>query len=385
VINVTLNETVSGRSQIEQKDRKGHNLAVGPHGFSVGVEHHAIVPLGRLDPFGQPVTVYPQKEEEFRIFEYPRVSGQRVFTGESLSLGEWVGVSGAAFSTGLGARTSLGLSLLTGFGNVRLGRWWDSGAVVEARRGAVRSTGLIRLEHAAARVFPVQVFLLDEFLARFHGPARQHWYLSDGGHFENMAGYELIRRRLPMIVVIDAEEDGDFTFGGLSNLVRKARIDFGSEIRFLDAADLGREMDPSLRGVIGPLEELRRGVWERAREATDDDPAERWRLVRADPGGLSRVHAAVARITHENGSRSRLLYVKATLTGDESMDLLEYHRAHPAFPHEPTTDQFFDEAQWESYRKLGEHIALELFRRPAGASALPPDLRWWPDELGDQA
>ena len=33
-----------------------------------------------------------------------------------------------------------------------------------------------------------------------------------------------------------------------------------------------------------------------------------------------------------------------------------------AFPQEPTTDQFFDEAQWESYRALGEHIGAQLFR-----------------------
>jgi hypothetical protein len=32
-----------------------------------------------------------------------------------------------------------------------------------------------------------------------------------------------------------------------------------------------------------------------------------------------------------------------------------YHRAHPDFPQETTIDQFFDEAQWESYRRLGLH------------------------------
>ena len=42
-----------------------------------------------------------------------------------------------------------------------------------------------------------------------------------------MGGYELIRRKLPMIVVIEAEDDADYTFEGIANLVRKARIDFG--------------------------------------------------------------------------------------------------------------------------------------------------------------
>ena len=66
--------------------------------------------------------------------------------------------------------------------------------------------------------------------------------------------------------------------------------------------------------------------------------------------------------------------------GRAAADVLEYHRAHPNFPHEPTSDQFFDEAQWESYRKLGEHIARRLFRRP-GAGADPAAKSWWPDEL----
>jgi hypothetical protein len=55
-----------------------------------------------------------------------------------------------------------------------------------------------------------------------------------------------------------------------------------------------------------------------------------------------------------------LLYVKANLTGDESVDVLHYHKTHPEFPHEPTSDQFFDELQWESYRRLGEHLVQPL-------------------------
>jgi hypothetical protein len=366
LINVTVNETVSGRSQVEQKDRKGNNLALGPFGLSLGVEHHAVIPLGRLDPVGRAVEVYPQDDPDtgsrpFRVFEYPRrTDGLPAFQGEVMSLGSWIGVSGAAFSTGLGARTSFGLSMLAGFGNVRLGRWWDSGVDVESRRGAVEPTGLVALEQAAARLFPVQVFLLDEFLARFPGTARRHWYLSDGGHFENLGGYELIRRRLPLIVLVDAEEDAEYNFGGLSNLVRKARIDFGAEITFLDELQLGLEIDANLRSTIGTLKDLRPGE-----------------------DGFSKAHAALGWVTYadEPERRSRLLYLKATVTGDEPTDVLEYRRAHPAFPHEPTSDQFFDEPQWESYRKLGEHIALKVFARPPGPGEVSPPPRWWPDEM----
>jgi hypothetical protein len=67
---------------------------------------------------------------------------------------------------------------------------------------------------------------------------------------------------------------------------------------------------------------------------------------------------------NEHEPRSTVLYIKPTLIGDESADVHRYHTEHPSFPHETTLQQFFDEAQWESYRKLGEHIARKLFQDP---------------------
>ena len=77
---------------------------------------------------------------------------------------------------------------------------------------------------------------------------------------------------------------------------------------------------------------------------------------------MSKAHAAIARVTYADGKTapSWLVYVKATLTGDEPVDVLEYHSSHADFPHESTANQFFDEAQWESYRRLGEHIGSQV-------------------------
>jgi hypothetical protein len=52
-------------------------------------------------------------------------------------------------------------------------------------------------------------------------------YLSDGGHFENLGIYELVRRRCACIVVIDAGEDVDSRFDDLGNAIRKCYADFG--------------------------------------------------------------------------------------------------------------------------------------------------------------
>ena len=73
--------------------------------------------------------------------------------------------------------------------------------------------------------------------------------------------------------------------------------------------------------------------------------------------GWSRARGALARVVYSTGEQGWLLYVKPVLCGGEPADVEQYARANPPFPQQTTADQFFDEAQWESYRKLGEHIA----------------------------
>ena len=67
-------------------------------------------------------------------------------------------------------------------------------------------------------------------------------------------------------------------------------------------------------------------------------------------------------IYHDGGHESLLILAKPTLVGDEPSDVMNYATTHEAFPQEPTSDQFFDEAQWESYRKLGQHVGMKLVR-----------------------
>ncbi|HEV8531499.1 MAG TPA: hypothetical protein VGT00_08795 [Methylomirabilota bacterium] len=369
LINVTINETVDGKSQIEQRDRKGIGLAIGPRSFSAGIQHHAVFASHRRED-RKNARIFPAASNSagssppFQMFW--RWSG-----GEELSLGYWVGISGAAFSTGIGARTNLGLSMLCGLSNVRLGYWWDS-HVEPSRRPQWAPSLRQRLAASLTRwVFLVQTCLLDELLARFPGSAARRWYLSDGGHFENLGGYELIRRRLPRILVIDAEADPEYKFEGLANLVRKARLDFGAEITFLTGPELDATVDPAFRKFFGTLPQLRRGKWSGA-------------LARSEAGGgleldvvdlerHSLAHAALARIVYEDEPErvSHLVYVKPTLTGDEPADITHYHGAHSSFPQEPTSDQYFDEAQWESYRRLGFEIASDLFHAAAARSEKP--------------
>ena len=222
-----------------------------------------------------------------------------------------------------------------------------------------------RSRRSSAPLFWVQSYLLRELLARFPGTANALWYLSDGGHFENLGGYELIRRRVEFMLLIDAEADADYQFESLGNLVRKARIDFGAEIEFLpNGPELADCVHPEMLERFGTLEQFRRGEWVRGlmRMPPPEVVADKaWELKTPEREKLSLATAALGRVTYKDGQVCWLMYVKPTLNGNEPVDVRRYHTENPDFPHESTIDQFFDEAQWESYRMLGEHIGAMLF------------------------
>ena len=92
-------------------------------------------------------------------------------------------------------------------------------------------------------------------------------------------------------------------------------------------------------------------------------------MAQRDEHGRSRAHAAWGRIRYPDWPADQfgyVLYLKASLTGNEPPDVHHYAAENPAFPHQTTGDQFFTEPQLESYRCLGFHIAQQLLPKPAG-------------------
>lgn len=360
LVNVTVNETVDSGSGLQHNDQRGIGMAIGPAGISAGIRHHLV-----FDTEGDQVRVFPKDLQSYRMFDYPavkRTDDLAPYRGERLTLGQWVGISGAAFSTGMGARTSLAASMLLGFFNVRLGYWWNSGVEPRDRKYPSPQNSSLGKSFAnlfASYLFPVQCHLMDEFTARFHGPARKWWNLSDGGHFENMGAYELIRRRLPLIVVVDAEADPDYRFEGLGNLVRKARTDFGAIVKFVDV-----EKPPDLAHLaLGPLKMLRGVQGTETVRGTAESRADRSSSEYQHQAHPPFAQAALARIRYGDGATpdSLLVYLKPTIRGDEPVDIFNYRVANPDFPQQTTADQFFDDAQWESYRQLGWLAADRVF------------------------
>jgi hypothetical protein len=156
--------------------------------------------------------------------------------------------------------------------------------------------------------------------------------LSDGGHFDNLGLYEMIRRRVKTIIVCDGGADPKFTFDDLANAIERVRVDFGARILFKDAEFPLSDVEPGSAG----------------NEATDV----KYQLARRG-FAIASIHYA------DDDAAGTLIYVKATMVRDLPTDIYSYKSAHPAFPHEPTVDQFFDEVQIEAYRELGYYLGWQ--------------------------
>jgi len=61
----------------------------------------------------------------------------------------------------------------------------------------------------------------------------------------------------------------------------------------------------------------------------------------------------------ENGI---ILYIKPAYHGTEGAGIVSYATAHKTLPHETTTDQWFTESQFESYRSLGLEITNTILQ-----------------------
>ena len=165
--------------------------------------------------------------------------------------------------------------------------------------------------------------------------------LSDGGHFENLGIYELVRRKARVIFLCDGEADKEISYFSFVTVLRRMKETFGATIDF----------EPEL----GP---------ERLVPAKPASPAY--------PSGaqFAKYGHFVARVTYADGTCGVIIYMKTALVRGLSMEALGYAGAHPDFPDETTADQFFDEEQFEAYRELGYRIATDMIADVAPAAVI---------------
>jgi predicted acylesterase/phospholipase RssA len=225
---------------------------------------------------------------------------------EGITIGTAVAISGAAASPNMGSYSDPALGFLMTLFDVRLG-WW-----IGNPRGKGWENGSPRVGFAC---------LLQELLGSTSDDSK-YVYLSDGGHFENLAVYELVRRRCKLIIASDTSCDSEYTFGDLHNAVERCRTDFGVEI------------------VLGDLHKI-------APKPSTDDPGAR----------RSETHFAVGKIRYAPDSPEEdgtIIYLKPALVQSDPCDVLAYAKKDESFPHDTTANHWFDEAHFENYRALGE-------------------------------
>ncbi|MEP6621106.1 MAG: patatin-like phospholipase family protein [bacterium] len=232
----------------------------------------------------------------------------------TLTLGTAVAVSGAAVSPTMGAKSvNSSLALLLALFNVRLGFW-------------APTPNRSRWKERQPTLWPL--YLLNEALSQTNdlGP---YCYLTDGGHFDNTGVYALVERGCRYIYVLDDGADPKPCFSDMGDLIRRVRIDFGAEIDLVDGMEAFAKDEKS---------ELANA---HAVQGT----------IRYKPAHLRMLGWSELDILTKN--RGHILWVKPAVTKADSVDVQQYHLENAAFPQQTTTDQWYDEAQFESYRALG--------------------------------
>lgn len=347
LINVTLNRTVGS---------KQHPLAIDVENddpllmASTAVQTHGQIasyarPRGRIASYESQLTLRDRKGDRMVIGPAGVRAGAEWLGWDSLgnvelpTVGQFCGISGAAVSSGMGRHTSLGMAIALTLANVRLGQWW---------RHKPRASKI--LGRFYERFLETYDNLLSELLARYRRDDA-NWYLSDGGHSENTGLLSLLERGCEFVLVSDNGEDLKYQFADLEILVRSARTDLGIEIEVVPL----NEFPSSLKNSKSLFFNTDDHTWRTQAKSKEGEAfalllkAKFIRSVKAD-GSIA-----------EDSPPAWIVWLKPSLFKGLPADLMTYAELNADFPQQPTSNQFFGEAQWESYRRLGFEMGRALF------------------------
>jgi hypothetical protein len=240
-----------------------------------------------------------------------------------ISLATSVAISGAAASPNMGyMMTSPVVRFIMTLFNVRLGFWLGN-----PRKPTFDQDSPT---YSVGPIFSEALGLTND--------QSPYVYLSDGGHFDNFGLYEMILRRCRFIVVSDASTDPTYCYESLAYAIRQIRVDFGVPIEFRDKLQLGKNLgEPNRYCAIADIH-----------YSCVDKP-----------------HGPSPNPDYDGV----LIYIKPSLTGKEQADVLNFHESDDAFPQDTIVDQWFGEAQFESYRMLGSHMIKTICPKPIGDRA----------------
>jgi hypothetical protein len=171
--------------------------------------------------------------------------------------------------------------------------------------------------------------------------------LSDGGHFENLALYELIRRRCGLIVICDGGQDIESSYADFVTAIQRVGDDFDATVDFdmrVRESGEGEFVDSGPAALI-------------ARPVNNLYPKN------AEYSKKGYFVATINYGRYGGGAwpeKGTIIYLKTAMIEELSMTAKGYKGANPDFPNQTTADQFFDDEQFEAYREVGYRVAEEM-------------------------
>ncbi|WDM89246.1 patatin-like phospholipase family protein [Pseudomonas asiatica] len=279
IVNATLNITQG--ANLAWQERKAASFVFTPlHcGYSLARTQGDTTPLHDVSTNGNGNDPYP-------AYRWTKRYAASDLEENGFTLGMALATSGAAVSPNMGRASMPMLAFVLTLFNIRLGRW--SANPAQSRwQSPSPSFGLLAL--------------LSELLG-LSDEKSSYVYLSDGGHFDNLGLYELVRRQCEVIFAVDASADEKREMSDLADTVRKCRVDLGVDIDFDQLNDF-----------------------------------------RGDDAELCAQGYLVGTIHYSQSKTGKLVLIKPSLAKirNEPADVLNYAIQNPTFPHQTTADQFF--------------------------------------------
>ena len=305
-------------------------------------------------------------------------------------------ISAAAVNPGMGVYSNKVLGVLTTIFNARLGYW-----ILNPQKTKLYNS----------LIWWPRYFVYE--LLGMIGIENEMLNISDGGHIENLAIYELLRRRCKLILAVDAGADPNFSFSELQNLTIRARNELGLEIRFsknyleeevrpkpsvgyskkrFAVADIcylweeiilkdqnkkvieldGKPMEVLINYKIYDVNPDREEAVEDILNVVQKQIDKKITDINLKKHILEDIKKTVTERLENDLRIGTLVYIKSSVTApqgkpslDKKFEPLKYYTYkykiyHPDFPHESTADQFFDPVQWTAYYELGRFIGADV-------------------------
>jgi hypothetical protein len=261
-----------------------------------------------------------------------------------------VAVSGAAIASSMG-RMDRGVEKLLAITGARLGTWLPNPRFVDnlakSRENLPKSLPSIRGGG----------YLYREILGINNKDARLV-QVTDGGHYDNSGLVEALRRRCGFIICVDGGGDAPPLATGLADAIRLAEYELGVTITLKMTGEYS-------------LENIAPGS---GKQFDDDDAfaSLKTRLSRGTVVSGMIKYPPCAGYTSTHGT---LIFAKAVLTQQCPAWLLAYAASKDGliFPHDPTSDQWFTEAQFAAYTELGRIMADEVLKCAADPKTYDPE------------